>query len=62
MGVDITGKSQKIKRTNDANDYYCGMSSNAIKEDFDDEYCNFFWLRDTINNKKYCPSDRLLCS
>lgn len=46
----VTGKSQKIKRTNDANDYYCGMSSNAIKEDFDDEYCNIFWLRDTVRS------------
>lgn len=58
----VTGKSQKIKNTYDDNDYYSGMSSNAIKEHFDDDYCNIFWLRDTVRSivqftRCYAPDD-----
>lgn len=46
----VTGKVQKTKRANGTDDYYSGMSASNIREEFDDEYCNIFWLRDTIRS------------
>lgn len=43
----VTGKpAPKIKKQD--NDYYSGMSESRIREEFDDEYCYFFDLRDAI--------------